>query len=185
MSTQHLPPITLSHNLPTSAPYTQKPTMQSPMQQHEHIQNSYSAVSSSIIQSLPSQHLVGLGRQLPSSQHLLQQGVSTTSQLPLKTPQVASSGITPQQLRTSAVSQIPPQSFQRSPSPLVLQLQAQPLPSNFHSSQQTFTHLQPQLNSMQPSNLIQQQNSLDIKQLVPITVFTLVDFVFMIFYLFC
>ncbi|MQL99181.1 hypothetical protein Taro_031904 [Colocasia esculenta] len=139
-------------------PYSQGQTLQVPIQQLGQLQIPHSGGLAPLTQGVPSQQLIGLGGQLPTSQPVMQhlnvqqQGMSAANQ-----QQLAASNI-PHQLLSQPV--------QQSPTHIMLQQQTQSLQSTFQSTQQAFSQLQQQLQQMQPT-LNQQQSSQATKQQSP------------------
>ncbi|KAI9387288.1 hypothetical protein POPTR_010G147900v4 [Populus trichocarpa] len=144
-SPQHLPPsLQLHAQAASSYPQTQTSHV-------SQLQSSLATGQTPFSQALPSQHMIGFGRQLPASQTEIQQGISST--VALQAPHSMSVAINQQQLPAPVQQQLL-QPLQQSPSQLaqMLSQQTQTLQASFQSSQQAFSQLQQQLQMMQPSN---------------------------------
>lgn len=144
-SPQHLPPsLQLHAQAASSYPQTQTSHV-------SQLQSSLTTGQTPFSQALPSQHMIGFGRQLPASQTEIQQGISST--VALQAPHSMSVAINQQQLPAPIQQQLH-QPLQQSPSQLaqMLSQQTQTLQASFQSSQQAFSQLQHQLQMMQPSN---------------------------------
>lgn len=162
-SPQHMPPLQLHPQVPSSYSHTQTSLgqVQIPGQ-------------TPFSQAQPSQHLLGMSGHLSTSQPQGQQIASSSTALP--TPlniKLQSSSLpsgTSQQQIPAPVQQQLHQPYQQSPSQLaqMLSQQTQTLQATFQSSQQAFSQLQQQLQLMQPSNqsLPLQQGSQGTKQQV-------------------
>ncbi|XP_058068429.1 flowering time control protein FCA-like [Magnolia sinica] len=160
-SPQDMPSSLQLHPLRTYASFSQAQTSQPSIQQLGQLQFPLSVGQHSFSQALPSQQLFGLSRQSSVSQPLVQQSASAAGlQTPLSlqhqgvtaTTAVATSN--QQQLPAGSIQQPLPKPMQQSPSQLpqvLAQHQTQVLQSSFQSSQQAFSHLQQQLNLMQPN----------------------------------
>ncbi|KAH9683894.1 Flowering time control protein FCA [Citrus sinensis] len=161
-SPQHMPPLQLHPQVPSSYSHTQ----------NSHLRQLQIPGQTSFSQALPSQHLLGMSGNLPASQPQGQQIASSSTALPTPLnikPQSSSlpSGTNQQQLPAPVQQQLH-QPYQQSPSQLaqMLSQQTQTLQATFQSSQQAFSQLQQQLQLMQPSNqnLPLQQGSHGTKQ---------------------
>ncbi|KAJ0984334.1 hypothetical protein J5N97_002690 [Dioscorea zingiberensis] len=168
ISPQNLQPsLQLQHNQQNMVSQSQAQALQVPSQQLGQIQvpNSGGLPSS---QALPSQHLLGIGGQLPASHPPVQQNASAGPlQPPLSLQHIGAPGAATQQLPSSAISQLLQQPIQQLPSQIsqaLLQQQKQSLQSSFLSSQQAISQLQQQLHLMQQSGISQQQSSQTTKQ---------------------
>ncbi|KAJ6312311.1 hypothetical protein OIU77_013947 [Salix suchowensis] len=161
-SLQHLPPSSQQISplqKPLHSPQQLPPSLQLqaqaassyPQTQTSHVnqlQSSLATGQTPFSQALPSQHMIGLGRQLPASQTEIQQGISSTAALQVPLNINAQSHSMPAAINQQ---QLP---APQSPSQLaqMLSQQTQTLQASFQSSQQAFSQLQQQLQMMQPSN---------------------------------
>ena len=168
-SPRHLPPSFQLHPL---APVSYSQTQTAHVGQ---LQVPRPATHTPFSQALPSQHLVGLSGQLPSSRPQVQQNSSSaaTLQNPLSVslpPNYSVPTTANQQQLPVPIQQQLLQPLQQSPSQLaqMLSQQTQTLQASFQSSQQAFSQLQQQLLLMQPSNqnMTLQQNLQASKQQV-------------------
>ncbi|GAY35670.1 hypothetical protein CUMW_017680 [Citrus unshiu] len=161
-SPQHMPPLQLHPQVPSSYSHTQ----------NSHLRQLQIPGQTSFSQALPSQHLLGMSGNLPASQPQGQQIASSSTALPtplnIKPQSSSLPGGTNQQQLPAPVQQQLHQPYQQSPSQLaqMLSQQTQTLQATFQSSQQAFSQLQQQLQLMQPSNqnLPLQQGSQGTKQ---------------------
>ncbi|XP_022959132.1 flowering time control protein FCA-like isoform X2 [Cucurbita moschata] len=148
-STTQLPPSSQLH--PHGPSYSQPHSTAALAQQHNQPQNFNSSGQLPFSQPAPSQELPSIGAQFPVSQAMVQPGASSAAatQTPLSMNLQSHAAAPNQQQRPTPI-----QPRQNSPSQLahMLSQQKQTLHASFQSSQQAFSQLQQQLQSIQPSN---------------------------------